>query len=144
MKIDTARRAFENGMDAFHTHQYDRALAIFQQIDSSIPKWILEAVEEHREVIGKLIEQDVEGGAELLGEGDEAGGETAATVAGQDGEGEELRDAGGVIHGAVIDLVAFALEHAAGHEPDAMLEREFLKPGLCGIWKGLGIDGERA
>lgn len=41
-------------------------IAIFQQIDSSIPEWILEAVEEHREVIGKLIEEDVEGAATVM------------------------------------------------------------------------------
>ena len=43
-------------------------IAIFQQIDSSIPSWILEAVEEHREVIGKLIEGDVEGAATVMEE----------------------------------------------------------------------------
>lgn len=43
-------------------------IAIFQQIDSTIPEWILEAVEEHREVIGKLIEGDVEGAATVMEE----------------------------------------------------------------------------
>lgn len=43
-------------------------IAIFQQIDSTIPEWIFEAVEEHREVIGKLIEQDVEGAATVMEE----------------------------------------------------------------------------
>lgn len=43
-------------------------IAIFQQIDSSIPEWILEAVEEHREVIGKLIEKDIEGAATVMEE----------------------------------------------------------------------------
>lgn len=43
-------------------------IAIFQQIDSSIPEWILEAVEEHREVIRKLIDEDVEGAATVMEE----------------------------------------------------------------------------
>ena len=41
-------------------------IAIFQQIDSSLPEWILEAVEEHRDVIGKLIAEDVEGAATVM------------------------------------------------------------------------------
>jgi DNA-binding GntR family transcriptional regulator len=43
-------------------------IAIFQQIDSSIPDWILEAVEEHRKVIGKLLKEDVEGAAIVMEE----------------------------------------------------------------------------
>lgn len=41
-------------------------IAIFQQIDSSIPEWIIEAVEEHRDVIGHLIDEDVEGAANVM------------------------------------------------------------------------------
>ncbi len=32
-KMDSARRAFDNGMEAFHAHSYAQALAIFNQID---------------------------------------------------------------------------------------------------------------
>jgi type II secretory pathway component GspD/PulD (secretin) len=35
-KIDSARRAFENGMDAYHAHNYPQALAIFKQIDGTL------------------------------------------------------------------------------------------------------------
>jgi len=35
-KITTARKAFENGMEAYHTHNYAQALAIFKQIDGTL------------------------------------------------------------------------------------------------------------
>lgn len=41
-------------------------IAIFQQIDNSIPDWILDAVEEHREVIDRLLANDVEGAAQTM------------------------------------------------------------------------------
>lgn len=41
-------------------------IAIFQQIENSIPPWILEAVEEHREVIRHLLDDDVEGAATVM------------------------------------------------------------------------------
>lgn len=35
-KIDTARRAFENGMSAYYAHNFGQALAIFQEIDGTL------------------------------------------------------------------------------------------------------------
>lgn len=35
-KIATAKRAFDNGMEAYHTHNYAQALAIFKQIDGTL------------------------------------------------------------------------------------------------------------
>jgi type II secretory pathway component GspD/PulD (secretin) len=35
-KIVSARRAFENGLEAYHTHSYAQALAIFRQIDGTL------------------------------------------------------------------------------------------------------------
>lgn len=43
-------------------------IAIFQQIETSIPDWILEAVEEHRDVIRHLVDEDVEGAATIMEE----------------------------------------------------------------------------
>lgn len=43
-------------------------IAIFQQIETSIPAWILEAVEEHRDVIRHLVDEDVEGAANIMEE----------------------------------------------------------------------------
>src|SRR5262249_35130397 len=35
-KMTTARKAFENGLEAYHTHNYAQALAIFKQIDGTL------------------------------------------------------------------------------------------------------------
>jgi type II secretory pathway component GspD/PulD (secretin) len=35
-KLVTAKRAFDNGMEAYHTHNYAQALAIFKQIDGML------------------------------------------------------------------------------------------------------------
>lgn len=43
-------------------------IAIFQQIEDSIPEWILDAVDEHRAVIDQLLANDIEGAARTMEE----------------------------------------------------------------------------
>lgn len=43
-------------------------IAIFQQVEDEIPDWMQVAVEQHRELLNRLIERDVEGATELMSE----------------------------------------------------------------------------
>lgn len=41
-------------------------IAIFQQVDGDIPEWMLVAVEQHRNLLNRLLEKDIEGARGLM------------------------------------------------------------------------------
>lgn len=41
-------------------------IAIFQQVDDELPEWMLVAVEQHRELLGRLLKKDIETATKLM------------------------------------------------------------------------------
>src|SRR5690606_16004874 len=41
-------------------------IAIFQQVEDELPEWMLVAVDQHRALLGRLLENDIEGATELM------------------------------------------------------------------------------
>ena len=41
-------------------------IAIFQQVEDELPEWMLVAVEQHRALLGRLLEHDIDGATKLM------------------------------------------------------------------------------